>query len=127
VNFGDNPHCVPARLTQQVSGLYSQGKYADAIPIAARYVAVARQKHGEAHTEYAAAIAWLAYLYQAQGRYTEAEPMLSMEGIGAMIRQTISFTLAASSISPSGDDLAPPALSRELGAIQPGGFADRWF
>jgi len=53
---------VLADLYGQVSRLYSQGKYAEAVPIAERYVASARQKHGEEHTEYATAIAWLAYV-----------------------------------------------------------------
>ena len=49
-----------AALRGQVSQLYSEGKYVEAIPVAERYVALARQKHGEEHTEFAAAIAWLA-------------------------------------------------------------------
>src|SRR6516162_5242464 len=64
-----------ASLRTQVSQLFSQGKYAEAAPIAERYVALARQKHGDNHTEYAAAIGWLANVYQAQGRYAEAEPL----------------------------------------------------
>ena len=36
---------------------------------------MARQKHGDNHTEYATAIAWLAHVYQARGRYAEAEPL----------------------------------------------------
>ena len=59
----------------QVSRLHSQGKYAEAVPLAERYVALARQKHGEEHTEFATAISWLAGLYRAQGRYAEAEPL----------------------------------------------------
>src|SRR5262249_4919388 len=42
-----------AALRAQVSQLHSQGKYADAIPLAEQYVALARQQHGEGHTEYA--------------------------------------------------------------------------
>jgi tetratricopeptide (TPR) repeat protein len=64
-----------ASLRTQVDQLYSQGKYAEAAPIAERYVALARQQHGDNHPEYARAIAWLAYVYQAQGRYAEAEPL----------------------------------------------------
>jgi hypothetical protein len=56
----------------QVNQLYSHGKYAEAAPIAERYVALVRQKHGDNHIEYATAIAWLAYVYEAQGRYAEA-------------------------------------------------------
>ncbi len=64
-----------ARLRSEVSRLHGQGKYADAIQVAERYVALARQRHGEEHTEFAAALAWLGFAYQAQGRYPEAEPL----------------------------------------------------
>ena len=64
-------------LRTQVNQLYSHGKYAEAAPIAERYVALARQKHGDNHIEYATAIAWLAYVYQGQGRFAEAEPLAS--------------------------------------------------
>src|SRR5262245_38605100 len=63
------------RLGAQVSRLSSQSKYGEAIPLAERYVALARQKHGEDHAEYATAISWLASVYEAQGRYAEAEPL----------------------------------------------------
>src|SRR5262245_19470205 len=64
-----------ARLLGEVSRLHSQGKYADAIPIAERYVALARERHGEEHTEFATALVWLGLVYRAQGRYAEAEPL----------------------------------------------------
>jgi hypothetical protein len=64
-----------ATLRTQVGQLFDQGKYAEAIPIGERYVALARQKHGEDHPEYLTAISWLAYAYAAQGRYAEAEPL----------------------------------------------------
>ena len=62
-------------LGTQVSQLYGQGKYAEAIPIAERYVTLARQQHGEEHPEFATALSWLAHVYHAQGRYAEAEPL----------------------------------------------------
>jgi tetratricopeptide (TPR) repeat protein len=65
-----------AALRAEVIQHYSQGKYADAIPIAERYVVSARQKHGEEHEEFATAISWLANVYQAEGRYAEAEPLI---------------------------------------------------
>jgi CHAT domain-containing protein/tetratricopeptide (TPR) repeat protein len=65
-----------AALRDHVSQLQSQGKYAEAVPIAERYVAVARERYGEERIEFATAIAWLAYVYQSQGRYAEAEPLL---------------------------------------------------
>src|SRR5688500_16444719 len=64
-----------AALRGQVSRLHSQGKYAEALPLAERYVALARQRHGEEHTEFATANAWLASVYRAQGRNAEAEPL----------------------------------------------------
>ena len=63
-------------LRAQVSRLYEQGKYADALTVAERYVDLAHQKQGQDHTEYATAISWLAYVYRAQRRYSEAEPLL---------------------------------------------------
>src|SRR5215470_8986895 len=38
-----------AALRSQVSQLYGQGKYAEAIPIAERYVELARRRRGEKH------------------------------------------------------------------------------
>jgi tetratricopeptide (TPR) repeat protein/CHAT domain-containing protein len=64
-----------ASLHTKVSQLYSQGKYAEAIPIAERYVSLAREKYGDNHTSYGAAISWLAYVYQAHDHYAEAEPL----------------------------------------------------
>jgi tetratricopeptide (TPR) repeat protein len=64
-----------AALRAQVSQLFEQGKYADAVPIAERYVDSARQMRGEEHTEFATAIDWLANVYRARGRYPEAEPL----------------------------------------------------
>jgi CHAT domain-containing protein/tetratricopeptide (TPR) repeat protein len=64
-----------AYLQSQVSQLYDEGKYAEAAPIAELYVALARQKYGDNHTEYATAIAWLAYVSAVHGRDAEAEPL----------------------------------------------------
>jgi CHAT domain-containing protein len=64
-----------ARLRAEVSRLFGQGKYADAIPIAQRYFELARQRHGEDHPEFVTAITALAAGYRAQGRLAEAEPL----------------------------------------------------
>jgi tetratricopeptide (TPR) repeat protein len=64
-----------ASLRTQVGQLSSQGEYAEAALIAERYVALARQKHGDNRTEYAAAIGGLANAHQSPGRYAEAEPL----------------------------------------------------
>jgi CHAT domain-containing protein/tetratricopeptide (TPR) repeat protein len=63
-----------ARLRSEVSRLHGQGKYADAVPVAERYVAVARRKHGEEHPEVATALGWLGSVKQALGLYADAEP-----------------------------------------------------
>jgi CHAT domain-containing protein/tetratricopeptide (TPR) repeat protein len=63
-------------LAEQVGRLYEQGKYADAVPIAERYVALARKTRGDGHPKFARAILWLAKIYESLGRYNEAEPLL---------------------------------------------------
>jgi hypothetical protein len=55
-----------APLRGQVSQLYNEGNYIEAIPLAERYVAIARQRQGEGHPEFATAISWLASIYYAQ-------------------------------------------------------------
>jgi tetratricopeptide (TPR) repeat protein/CHAT domain-containing protein len=64
-----------ADLQGQVRRFYAAGKYGEAAEVAQLYVAAARTRHGEDHTEYATAISWLAYIYRAQGRHAEAEPL----------------------------------------------------
>jgi CHAT domain-containing protein/tetratricopeptide (TPR) repeat protein len=64
-----------AALRTQVSQLYGQGKYAEAIPITERYVGLARQKHGEESLEFATAISWLGNIFSGQGRTGEAEAL----------------------------------------------------
>jgi tetratricopeptide (TPR) repeat protein/CHAT domain-containing protein len=64
-----------AALQEQVSQLHSQGQYTEALPLAERYVALARQLHGEEAIEFAAAIAQLGQVYRAQGRDADAEPL----------------------------------------------------
>src|SRR5439155_5781976 len=61
-----------AALSREVSRLHGQGRYAEAVPLAERYVALAHRKHGDKHLEFATAISWLCELYSAQGRYAEA-------------------------------------------------------
>jgi hypothetical protein len=55
-----------ASLRGEVSQLYNQGNYSDAIPLAERYVAIARQRYGQGHREFATAIGLLASVYYAQ-------------------------------------------------------------
>jgi esterase/lipase superfamily enzyme/tetratricopeptide (TPR) repeat protein len=64
-----------AAMQEQVRQLHSQSRYVEAVPIAERYVALARQREGEEHAKFATAIGWLGILYETQGRYAEAEPL----------------------------------------------------
>jgi hypothetical protein len=60
-----DPAELPA-LRGEVSHLYREAKYTEAIPLAERYLAIARQRHGSGHPEFETAIAWLASVYYAQ-------------------------------------------------------------
>src|SRR5262245_47869826 len=62
-------------LNEQVQALYRAGKYAEAIPLAERFVALAREQRGEEHIEFAAAITWLGMLHERQLRFGAAEPL----------------------------------------------------
>jgi tetratricopeptide (TPR) repeat protein/CHAT domain-containing protein len=61
-------------LNKQVRQLYKAAKYAEALPIAERYVAATKKRYGEEHTAYATATDWLANLLQDTNRLAEAEP-----------------------------------------------------
>jgi CHAT domain-containing protein/tetratricopeptide (TPR) repeat protein len=62
-------------LDQKIGQLHKSGKYAEAISLAERYVALAGQRHGKESLEFATAVKWLALLYKEQARYGEAEPL----------------------------------------------------
>jgi CHAT domain-containing protein len=63
------------KLNSMVVTLYNQGKYAEAIPLAERAVALAYRYLGEEHPDYAQSLNNLALLYDEMGRYDEAEPL----------------------------------------------------
>src|SRR5262245_24281733 len=65
-----------AAMLAEVDRLHSEGKYADAIPIAERAVTLARERYSEEHVEFAAASARLGKLYFDQGRFSEAELLI---------------------------------------------------
>ena len=60
-------------LNAEVIRLRKAGKYAAAVPIAQRYVAVMKARHGADHPEYATALNNLALLYHHLGQHAEAE------------------------------------------------------
>lgn len=51
-------------LREQIIHLQGQGKHAEAIPVAKRYIARARQRRGEKRIEFAVALTSLAVVYQ---------------------------------------------------------------
>ena len=63
-------------LLARVSQLHSQGKYDEALPLAERYVALARQLYDEDHWQFASAVLWLGAIHQDQGSTDEAEPLV---------------------------------------------------
>ena len=62
-------------LVSQIRRLYSERKFPEALSLAKRYQQFARQRYGEDHVEFGVAITWIARIYRAQGRYSEAEPL----------------------------------------------------
>ena len=64
------------RLNQQVLQLYKEGKYAQAIPLAERALAIREKVLGKEHLEVASSLSNLAILYKQQWRYEKAEPLL---------------------------------------------------
>ena len=55
--------------------LYEAGKYAETIPIAEEYLAVAEAKFGNQHPHYATGLGYLAHLYHLLDRPSDAEPL----------------------------------------------------
>lgn len=62
-------------LNAEVSNLYQQGRYDEAIPIAQRALAIAEKLRGAEQTGLITAATQLAMVYQASGNYAEAEPL----------------------------------------------------
>jgi CHAT domain-containing protein/Flp pilus assembly protein TadD len=62
-----------AALNQQVTQLYNQGRYSEAIPLAQRALAILEKARGPDHPDVANSLNNLARLYSAQGRYFDAE------------------------------------------------------
>jgi tetratricopeptide (TPR) repeat protein len=62
-------------LNRQVVQLYNQGRYAQAIPLAERVLAIREKALGPAHPDVANSLNNLAALYEALGDYAKAEPL----------------------------------------------------
>ncbi|MEN9244706.1 MAG: tetratricopeptide repeat protein, partial [Gloeomargarita sp. DG02_5_bins_242] len=63
------------RLNQQVIELYERGRYAEALPLAQRSLAIREQALGKDHPSVATSLNNLAALYRAQGNYGAALPL----------------------------------------------------
>ncbi len=63
-------------LFTEVARLRQEGKHAEALPVAERAVAFAREHHGEEDVAVALSMNVLVSIYWAQGRYGETEPLL---------------------------------------------------
>jgi hypothetical protein len=59
-------------LNRQVEKLHAEGKDAEALPLAKRYVALARARYGQADLEFATAISWLATIEEAKGNFGDS-------------------------------------------------------
>ena len=55
--------------------LYNQGRFSEALPLAQRALGMREKALGPDHPEVATGLNNLALLYQAQGRYADAEPL----------------------------------------------------
>ncbi len=64
------------QLNEQVTQLYQQGQYAQAIPLAQRVLAIREKSLGLDHPDVAQSLNNLAALYMAQGNYAAADPLL---------------------------------------------------
>ena len=64
-----------AVLDRQITELQNAGKYAAALPLVERLVALSRARHGEMSAQHATALERLAATYFFQSKYSEAEPI----------------------------------------------------
>jgi len=64
------------RLGQKVHQLFNGGSYREALQVAEEQMELLKNAYGPVHHEYATAMNNVATLFQALGRYTEAEPLL---------------------------------------------------
>jgi CHAT domain-containing protein/Tfp pilus assembly protein PilF len=62
-------------LNQQLGELYQQGRYAEAIPIAEKVLAIYEKAYGPDHPQVATSLNNLAWLYNALGDYAKAVPL----------------------------------------------------
>lgn len=69
------PASEVASLNAKWAALFLAGKYAEAVPVAQRLLAIRQKALGSNHPDVAAALNNLAMTYQSQARFPEAEPL----------------------------------------------------
>jgi CHAT domain-containing protein/endonuclease YncB( thermonuclease family) len=74
-NDNEKTAAAENRLSQQVIQLYQAGRYAEAVPLAQKVLAIREKALGPEHPDVAQALNNLAMLYQAQGDYGRAAPL----------------------------------------------------
>jgi len=72
-----DPLAEAEAMNQQAIGLYRQGKYRDAGPLALRALAILEKALGPDHPSVSNSLSNLAGLYQVQGRHAEAVEVVS--------------------------------------------------
>ena len=65
-----------AAAEAELNNLFTQGRFAEALPAAEKYLAKAREHYGEASPSVAVAMMLLGAVYVELQRYAEAEPLL---------------------------------------------------
>jgi len=78
MTFGTRTHAITEwdTLNEEVESLYQQGDYSRATTVAKRALQAAEQTLDPNHPDVATSLNSLALLYNAQGQYTQAEPLL---------------------------------------------------
>jgi tetratricopeptide (TPR) repeat protein/CHAT domain-containing protein len=71
-----SPEAGVVRLNKEVVGLYRQGDFKEALAHCIETCEIARRDLGEAHPEYGSCLSNMALIYEATGKYTQAEPLL---------------------------------------------------
>ena len=63
------------KINAEIVKLFNDGRYADAIPLAQRALAIYEKALGPNHLDVATSLITLASFYEKQGRYADAEPL----------------------------------------------------
>jgi len=112
-------------LEKKVAALYQAGKYAEAIPLAQQLLAIREKALGPDHPDVATALNILGWLYDKDGRYADAEPLLErslaiVEALGPDspdVATALSY-LAALYEDQSRDADAEPLRKRALAILE---------